>query len=521
MARRRFPDWIEHSQRLLVSLVVMALASAGTGIAQQRPSRTHMVPKAWDEKELDHWATPLAGINVRPSHMSSAEYYSLPVDNLKTWPVYLAGREPEGYWQMLQRVGPQPMIQPEKLGTEADWLEAGRTVFEQMDHLHLRTLDPAFIEIVRRGEFLVPLPDGTASNARWVPTKDGVALAFPNCVACHGLLTPEGLVIHGAPTFALPLTRTGPPGPAIVVRAQHAQRFVTGGAPIRMGPEPVGSWLYSAYGVPWIKNDVHEKLKGMSEAEYQALVAAGLRGGAVPRWNGSLYYPTKVPDLIGIKERKYIDHTATHLNRGIGDLMRYAALVSTAESTRFGPHTMLPESAELPKVRRSDEALYALSLYLQSLKPPPNPNRVSEESVAGQKIFHREGCSGCHTPPLYTNNKLTLAHGFQLPKERPPSLDVLTVSVGTDPGLAMQTRKGTGFYKVPSLKGLWYRGHYLHDGSVASLEEMFNPERLKETHVPGGFSPLGVKNRAIKGHEFGLKLDSRERAQLIAFLRTL
>src|SRR3712207_8953345 len=54
------------------------------------------------------------------------------------------------------------------------------------------------------------------------------------------------------------------------------------------------------------------------------------------------------------------------------------------------------------------------------------------------------------------------------------------VSVGTDPGLALHTRKGTGYYKVPSLKGLWYRGRYLHHGAVASLEEMFNPDRSEE-----------------------------------------
>ena len=93
--------------------------------------------------------------------------------------------------------------------------------------------------------------------------------------------------------------------------------------------------------------------------------------------------------------------------------------------------------------------------------------------------------------------------------------------MGTDPGLALNTRKGTGFYKVPSLKGVWYRGHYLHDGSVASLEEMFDPERLSDAHIVGGYSPPGAKARAIRGHEFGLKLDSGERAQLIAFLRTL
>ena len=100
-------------------------------------------------------------------------------------------------------------------------------------------------------------------------------------------------------------------------------------------------------------------------------------------------------------------------------------------------------------------------------------------------------------------------------------LDELTVSVGTDLGLAMATRKGTGYYKIPSLKGVWYRGHYLHDGSAATLEETFDPDRLLESHVCGGFMPPGVKTRAIKGHEFGLKLKFAEREQLIAFLRTL
>jgi cytochrome c peroxidase len=95
------------------------------------------------------------------------------------------------------------------------------------------------------------------------------------------------------------------------------------------------------------------------------------------------------------------------------------------------------------------------------------------------------------------------------------------MSVRTDPGLALKTRKGTGYYKVPSLKGVWYRGHYLHDGSAASLEEMFDPGRLKESHVPGGWTPPGTKTRAIVGHEFGLRVQPAEREQLLAFLRTL
>jgi hypothetical protein len=46
-------------------------------------------------------------------------------------------------------------------------------------------------------------------------------------------------------------------------------------------------------------------------------------------------------------------------------------------------------------------------------------------------------------------------------------------------------------------------------------------DRLKETHVPGGWRPLGSQTYAIKGHELGLRLDALEREQLIAFLRTL
>jgi len=122
-------------------------------------------------------------------------------------------------------------------------------------------------------------------------------------------------------------------------------------------------------------------------------------------------------------------------------------------------------------------------------------------------------------PPRYTSNKLTLAEGFAPPADHPLAPDVLRVSVGTDPGLALKTRKGTGFYRVPSLKGVWYRGRYLHDGAVTSLEEMFDAARLNDDFVPTGFIPPGQKTRAVKGHEFGLKLTPADKVELLAFLR--
>jgi hypothetical protein len=126
-----------------------------------------------------------------------------------------------------------------------------------------------------------------------------------------------------------------------------------------------------------------------------------------------------------------------------------------------------------------------------------------------------------HTPPLYTNNKLTPVEGFVAPEEYKNSYDILPTVVGTDPTSALTTRRGTGFHKVPSLKGLWYRGPFEHNGSVATLEDWFDPARLPDDYVPTGFRGYGAKTRAVKGHEFGLQLSADDRRALIAFLRTL
>ncbi|MBX9599776.1 MAG: c-type cytochrome [Bryobacteraceae bacterium] len=505
--------------RILVSGLLLTVTGPE---AYGQPGFQPEIPRVWDEAALAEWATPVAGLNLRPKHISEKEYYAQRVENLRTYPVYAPGREPEGYWRRLQQTGPRALIERSELKTEEDWIRAGKRVFDEMDLLHLRTLDRKYINEVRNGSEAPSrmLPDGTLFGMRWVPTSEGVALSFSNCSFCHVKFLPDGTRVAGAPfqTVAPRPPETFRVWP-LISRVQLSKGVLVGSPPFFMPGEPIGTQLYRAYGVPWRKDDIHKSLKSATQTDYEALDLAA-RAGGIPRWNGSPLFPAKVPDLIGIKDRKYIDHTATHLHRGVGDLMRYAALVTSAEAAEFGPHKMVGKATRRPGLRVPDEALFALALYLYSLQPPANPNVFDARAAAGQKLFERE-CARCHVPPLYTSNQLTLAEGFEMPKNRPASLDVLPLTVGTDPGLALRTRKGTGYYKVPSLKGVWYRERYLHDGSVASLEEMFHPERLKETHEPGGFRPVGVKTRAIPGHPFGLHLKAEERAQIVAFLRTL
>jgi len=154
------------SSRAVLAAVSVLLAWPLTTARPEAQLGRPEIPITWDEAALADWPTPVAGLNIRPTHISGKDYYSLPIENLRTYPVYFPGKEPKGYWEMLQRAGPQPLIEPEKLKTETDWVEAGRRVFDEADHLHLRTLDPTFVDAARSLETYTqagaePLPDGT------------------------------------------------------------------------------------------------------------------------------------------------------------------------------------------------------------------------------------------------------------------------------------------------------------------------------------------------------------------------
>src|SRR5262245_17867943 len=144
--------------------------------------------------------------------------------------------------------------------------------------------------------------------------------------------------------------------------------------------------------------------------------------------------------LIGIQDLKFLDATGLVRHRSIADLMRYAVTNEGLDTmAHFGDFQPSPHATSLSAeegTRYSDEQLYALALYLYSLKPPPNPNRPDAITHRGELIFPQEGCANCHTPPLYTNNKLTPAIGFKVPDDLVNSGDVLSMSVGTDPTLA-------------------------------------------------------------------------------------
>jgi hypothetical protein len=415
--------------------------------------------------------------------------------------------------EWLKQQEPEIAFDASKLQTDEDWIKAGELVFEAP--ITYNALNK--ITDVRNPEWYknsnMPVSrEGIMPFNRYVIAEKGVVdVGEFSCATCHTRVMADGTVLKGA-QGNYPLARLDQLFARSKVSPDDQKRFFE---------RARFSWRL-AYLTPWLAHDPMEDMLKMSVEEVAEISGAG-PPGVQARTGTSLIYPVAISDLIGVKDRRYLDRTGLQLHRSIGDLMRYAALNQGASFLdRYGdflPYGEMPE----PSARRrySDEQLYAVALYVYSLKPPPNPNKFDALAARGQKIFRSEACAGCHTPPLYTNNKLIPVEGFKVPEKDLKKFDILSYSVGSDPNLTLKTRRGTGYYKVPSLKGVWYRGPFEHSGSVATLEDWFDPRRTRDDYVPTGFRGIGTKTRPLKGHRFGLDLAEADRKALIAFLKTL
>jgi len=463
-----------------------------------KPAAQLAVPRAWDATELASFEVPLVAADRSAEHVAPDYYYRIPVRPIyRSYPIYAPGREPQGYFESLAQLEPQVAFDATKLKTDADWIAAGELVFDAPIGFGAtfklsQVRDPAWYDRNR-----IPITsDGLMPFSRYVIRKKGVVeVGSGGCLMCHARVMPGGTLLKGA--------QGNFPADKVIAYNLRAQAESTDPAVLLAGMK-LGQRTF--FSMPWLRPDPIDRVDTMSIDDI-AVVYESIPPGVTTRVNLSLFTPAQIPDLIGLEARRHLDHTGLVLQRSIGDLMRYAALVQGANSfDRFGGLallTPLPDPALLE--RYSDEQLYALGRYLYSLKPPPNPNRMDAAATRGRGIFVREGCEACHTPPLYTSNKLTPVAGFTVPDEHRRRYGIIDRVVGTDPDLALKTRKGTGYYKVPSLKGVWYRNRLQHSGAADTLEDWFDPARL----------------RRIPGHPFGLQLNTADRRALIAFLRTL
>lgn len=171
--------------------------------------------------------------------------------------------------------------------------------------------------------------------------------------------------------------------------------------------------------------------------------------------------PAQIPDLRPVRFQRWIQWSGAVRQHDVTSLAaRLETLMITNASDRRPPPVVT----------------LALAVFLHQLGGALPP-------VKDEPLFV-EHCGGCHAGP-------GLAGGL---------VDV--EEVGTDPLLARSRERGTGAYRITSLRGLGTRGALLHDGSIPDLAALLSPERAG-------------------GHRYGLELSDADRARLLAFLGNL
>lgn len=479
------------------------------------------IPKTWDLAAIKKFHLPPPDTTVKVIYAPEEYYESLPEYVIyKTYPVYIREFERPGYMDSLRQLTPEVAFDLSKIKNQQDWIDAGKLVFEwpaafTKDERKVSRLDLNYVKETNDKM----TSDGVYPFRRYVITEKGkLKWGSLSCASCHTRVLENGELIAGAQGNSAADRGFG----YVVKQAKIPFEFIQD-AEKRLNTTP---WV-PLNTIRLAPADIEEALR-----KYNATP-----DGVMTRQGNGSFYPIVIPSLIGVKDIKYLDRTGLMRHEGPGDMMRYAAfnqgmdmLTSYNGFVPAGTHgqPQLPPPTEwhhpfgYAAARYSDAQLYALTQYIYSLKPPKNPNTAPKDQIKkGSVIFAKAGCVTCHTPPLYTNNKLTPASGFEPPANHFTKYDIFNVSVETDSVSTLYTRRGTGYYKIPSLLGVWYRNAFFHNGNLATLEEVLDPKRLEPEFAPTGYKPPYSKTMAVKGHPFGLDLSAADKKALIAFLKSL
>ena len=180
----------------------------------------------------------------------------------------------------------------------------------------------------------------------------------------------------------------------------------------------------------------------------------------------ALFNPTVVTDLRPVAYQARLHRAGTLYNDPIALAVRLETLLITSSGRA---------------VRPPREIVFALVVYLWRLADalPSVP-----QGGAGRAVFEAT-CAECHGGPGLAGAATSLAE------------------VGTDPAVGESTMRGTGTYRISSLRGVGDRTPLLAGGGVADLATLLDPDR------------------AAPGHAYGFDLDSADRAALLAFLAAL
>jgi len=284
----------------------------------------------------------------------------------------------------------------------------------------------------------------------------------------------------------------------------------------------------------------HQQSLGFGQARRTPF---GSTGQTLPRnspplanlaWMSALTWGDATPMTLEQQMRTPLFATAP-VEMGVNDANRDAVLARIAGDPAYGPMFAEAFPGETAPVRW-DNVIRAIATFQRTLVSGDSRwDRAERGELAlepaearGRDLFFapRAGCSACHGGVTFAQP--THADGVPVTTTH-HNIGLYDVGgAGTYPapnrGLFERTRDAAdnGRFRTPSLRNVAVTGPYMHDGSVATLEEVIELYAAGGRHVT--FGPLAGdgRNHPARSPLVGpLALSQQDRADLLAFLRAL
>ena len=240
--------------------------------------------------------------------------------------------------------------------------------------------------------------------------------------------------------------------------------------------------------------------------------------------------PDRLPG--GVFGRKALRNSPTLFNRGLGTSQRWDGKTATLEEQVLLPiedpnemdlslEDALVRLGEVESYREAFDETFddglternlsrALATFVRGLTyGNSRPDRfiagersaLSKVELAGMWIYESKGrCWSCHSRPNFSDDSLQNTGIGVVDGKSEPGRQAVT-------GLAADAGK----FKVPTLRGLTMTAPYMHDGSLATLEEVVEFYRRGGNPNPG----LSEKIKPLDD------MTDEDAANLVAFLKAL
>ena len=227
-------------------------------------------------------------------------------------------------------------------------------------------------------------------------------------------------------------------------------------------------------------------------------------------------FSTPVPAAIGVGGRQGRRNAPALINRGYGRAFFWDGRISSLEEQVLKPiqdpnemDLTLEEASK--RVNLDVPALSrALASYVRSILSGDSPydrfvngdrGALSTEEQLGLQIFRGKGnCTACHVGPNFTDEQF---HNTGVSWRDGRIADEGRFAISTHP-------QDRGAFKTATLREIARTAPYMHDGSIATLEDVIE-----------FYSEGGRANPFLDSEIRPRNLTPEEKRALVAFLRTL